>query len=143
MNSIKQTAHLAGALYLAVVITGIFGLMYVPSQIIVWSDPAATISNIMEMETLFRLGIWVELVCYTVFILLPLVLYRLLAPVNQTHAVLMVVFALISVPISFVAVLDKYAALTLLSGADYLSVFDAEQLQAQVMFHLRLYNNAA
>ena len=50
----------------------------------------------------------------------------------------MVVLALVSIPITMLNQLNQFAALMLLSGADYLTVFTADQLQAQVMFFLDL-----
>lgn len=50
----------------------------------------------------------------------------------------MVALALVSIPITMLNQLNQFAALMLLSGADYLTVFTADQLQAQVMFFLDL-----
>src|ERR1043165_8064567 len=121
MNSPKQTARLAGALYFVVVLTGLFSLMYVPSKISNWNEPETMINNIIAHETLFRLGIVVGIFGYTFFALLPLALYKLLSPVNKAHAVAMVALAVVSVPISLVNMLHKFAVLTLLSKANYLS----------------------
>jgi hypothetical protein len=141
MDSRKKTARIAGVLYLIVVLSGIFHLMYVPSKLIEASNPSITISNIIASETLFRLGILGGLICYTSFLFLPLVLYKLLSPVNKTHAVLMVTLVVVSVPISFVNMLNKFAVLTLISKANYLSVFEADTLQAQVLMYLDFYRN--
>ena len=51
----------------------------------------------------------------------------------------MVILMLVAIPIAFINELNKFAALLLLSGADYLTVFDPGQLHAQVMFFLDLY----
>lgn len=51
----------------------------------------------------------------------------------------MVIFALVSVPISMLNELNHFAALLLSSGADYLKEFGADQLQALVMFFLDLH----
>lgn len=141
MTTDKKTARIAGLLYLIVVLSGIFHLMYVPSKLVDSTNPSVTVGNIIASETLFRLGILGGLVCYTAFLLLPLVLYKLLHGVNKTHAVLMVTLAVVSVPISFVNLLNKFAVLTLISKADYLSVFEADKLNAQVLFHLDSYGN--
>lgn len=141
MDSNKKIARIAGLLYLVVVIAGGFSLMYVPGKLTVAGNGAATVSNIIASETLFRLGIFAGVVCYTAFLLLPIVLYKLLKPVNKTHAVLMVALALVSVPMSFINLLNKFAVLTLISKAPYLSVFKADELQAQVLMHLGFYNN--
>ena len=50
----------------------------------------------------------------------------------------MVVIGLIGVPIAMLNMLNHFAALLILSGADYLTVFTADQLQALVMFFLDL-----
>ena len=51
----------------------------------------------------------------------------------------MVIFALVSVPIMYINMLNHFAPLLLLSGADYLKVFEADQLHAQVMLSLNLH----
>ncbi len=141
MDLNKKTARTAGFLYLIVVVTGIFHLVYVPSQITVKGDASSTVSNIVASESLFRLGIVAGLICYTVFLLLPFALYKLLSPVGRNVAVLMVAFAVVSVPISFVNMLNKLDILSLLSGADYLQALTTDQLHARVMLSLDAYSN--
>jgi len=131
-------ARVAGFLYLLLIPFSFFGIIYVPSNLVVPGDAATTASNIMASEGLFRTAIVSHLIGQTIFILLPLVLYKLLKPVNKNHALLMVVFALIGVPIAFINELNHFAALILLSGADYLTAFEADQLHAQVMLFLDL-----
>ena len=131
MNSTKQTARIAGVLYLVNGVTGFFGIIYVPSRLIVSGNAAATAQNILASERLFRLGIVSELICAVEFIFLLWVLYRLLGGVNKTHASLMVILGLAFVPIMCVNVLNEIAALTLLRGADFLSVLGQPQREAQ------------
>ena len=141
MDSNKKQARIAGLLYLIVVLTGIFNLMYVPSKLIVWDNASVTFNNILESETLFRLGIVAGIICYTAFLILPIVLYKLLNQVNKTYAVGMVALAIISVPLSLVNLLNKVNVLTLIDKAQYLQVIEADELQAQVLLYLDFYNN--
>jgi len=141
MTNRNKTARLAGLLYLILVISGITNLMYIPSKLIVWESAAETLENIMNSELLFRLGIVSGIITFLTFLLLPLVLYRLLSEVNKTYATLMVIFAVISVPISFVNILNKFSVLTLIGKANYLQDLDLSEIQLQVMFHLDSYNN--
>lgn len=141
MGSGNKTARIAGLLYLVVVVTGIFSLAYVPSKLSGHGDAAATVGNILAHEQLFRLGIVSGLLCYTAFLLLPLVLYRLLSPVDRNAAALMVAFAVSSVPISFVSLANKLDVLSLLDGTNHLQAFTADQLHAQVMLSLDAYSN--
>jgi hypothetical protein len=141
MNQNKRTARIAGLLYLIVAMSGAFHLLYVPSRLIVAGNSITTVNNIVDSETLFRLSILSGLICYTAFLLLPLVLYRLLSSVNKTHAVLMVTFAVVSVPVSFINLLNKFAVLTLIAGSAKANIPGNADLQAQIMLHLDYYGN--
>jgi len=134
-------ARIAGVLYLLMIPLGIFGILYVPTALIVSGDAAATANNILANESLYRLSIFSALLIQIVQIFLVLVLYKLLKYVNKIHAVLMVVFALAAVPIAMLNELNQYAVLLLLGGADYLTLFGADQLHSQMMFFLDLHEH--
>jgi hypothetical protein len=132
-------ARVAGVLYLSLGLFAPFSLLYVPSTLIVPGDAAATANNIMASESMFRLGIVGSLLTAIVNIFVVLALYQLLKPVNKNMALLMVIFLLLAVPIGMLNELNQLAVLVLLSGADYLKVFAADQLQALVMLFLDLH----
>ena len=133
--SINRTARLAGALYLAVMPFAFFGLIYVPSVLLVPGDPAATSRNILASEWLFRSGTVSHLIGQTIFIFQVLALYRLLKPVNTNHALLMVILVLVGIPIAFLNEINHLAALRLLSSTDG-GAFTSTQLHAQAMLFL-------
>jgi predicted membrane channel-forming protein YqfA (hemolysin III family) len=101
-------------------------------------DSAATVRNIAASESLFRLSLVSDLIRQILLMLLPLVLYKLLKPVNKTIAALMVIFALVGVSISMLNEINHFAVLLLSSNADYLTAFKADQLNTLVMFFLEL-----
>jgi hypothetical protein len=138
MNSIKKTARLAGFLYLISLPFHMFDYFFVSSKLIVPGDAATTANNIMASEGLFRSGIVSWLIGQILYILLLLVLYKLLKPVSKNIALLMVILFLVSVPITMLNEITNFAALLLLSGADYLTAFEADQLHALVMLFLDL-----
>jgi hypothetical protein len=139
MEPSKKTARIAGILYLIVVITGIVSLGYVPKQLIVWEDKVATFNNILKNESLFRLGIFSSVICYLAFIFLPLVLRELFKTVNKFVANVMVVSVLVSIPISFFNLYNKYLILDIIHKESYLKMYSESQLQSLVMFHLNQY----
>jgi hypothetical protein len=73
------------------------------------------------------------------FILVVLALYRLFKGVSEKHALAMAILLLISFPIWFVNVLNDIAALILVSGANFLSVFETRQLDALAYLFVRLH----
>jgi hypothetical protein len=136
----KDPGRFAGLLYILTSIIGFFGLGYVPGKLIVQGNAAATASNIAASETLFRLGVAANLIGQAGFILVALALYDLLKGVNRRHASLMAVLILVSVPIAFLNELNSFAALLLVRGTDFVSVFDKPQREALIMLFLKLHN---
>lgn len=137
---IQGTARLAGWLYLAIVPFSAFGILYVPSLLVVGGDAEATARNITASEWLFRTGTLSRMVAHIILVFLALTLYRLLKPVNKSHAMLMVALALLSVPIAFLNEVNHLAVLRVLSGVAYLEPFTAGQRHAQAMLFLDLWN---
>ncbi len=140
MNSIRNPGRCAGLLYVLVSIIGFFAMGYVPDKLIVHGNAAATASNIAASETLFRVGITGELIGQAGFIFVALALYGLLKGVNQRHASLMVILIVVSIPIAFLNELNSFAALVLVRGADFLSMFDKAQRDALAMLFLHLHS---
>jgi hypothetical protein len=138
MHPIDKAARQAGAVYLSLVLTAPFSLIYVPGKLIVRGNAAATAHNILTHQMLFRLAIVADLFTSVIFICLGMVLYRLLCRVNQAWARLMVAFVLVSAAVGFLNELNNIAALVLVSGADFLSVFEKRQLEAMAYFFIRL-----
>ncbi len=139
MHPTDRAARVAGGVYLSLALTAPFSLIYVPSKLIVPGDATTTANNVLARETLFRLGIVAELLCAVTFIFVVMALYRLLSGVDKTHAFLMVILGLVSVPIKFVIVLNNIAALTLFRGGDLLAAFDKPQRDALAMLFLGLH----
>jgi hypothetical protein len=141
MNSLKKQSRMAALLYLINCLPAPFALLYVPTVLIVRGDAAATANNVRDSEALLRLGMGVELFSSTIVIFAMVAFYHLFKRVSQKHAMAMMILMLISVPISYLNVLNDLAALTFARSPAFLSaVFDKAQLDALVLFFLRLHN---
>lgn len=133
-------ARQAGLLYLPTVILAPFTLIYIPGALFVRGDATATANNIAAHETLFRVGIVTDLFSAVLWILIILALYRLLKEVDQTCAVVMATLGGVMVTlINFLITLNNLAALILVRGADFLSVFEKPQRDALAMLFLRIH----
>ena len=137
----NKTARVAGYLYLMLFPLGIFGIIYVPSSLIVLGDAATTASNIMANELLYRLSIVTALTLQIVYIFLALALYKLLNPVDKNNAVLMFILVLVAAPIAMLNELNHVAVLLVLSGSDFLTTFSLDQVQASVPLFLNLHEH--
>ena len=141
MNSLKKQSRIAALLYFISCLPAPFALLYVPNVLIVRGDAAATANNLRDSEALLRLGMAVELFSATMVIFAVLAFYHLFKAVSQKHALALMILFLVSVPISYLNVLNDLAALSLARGPAFLSaVLDKAQLDALVLFFLRLHN---
>ena len=140
MSSTRNPGRVAGFLYLLLVLFAPFRLIYIPTKLFVRGNATVTANNIGAHELLFRLGIVSDLLCGIILIFLILALYRLLNGVDRNLAVLMVILGgVLPATIDFVNVLNDAAALILVRGADFLSVFEKPQRDALAMLFLHLH----
>jgi Domain of unknown function (DUF4386) len=139
MTSVRNPGRFAGLLYVLISIPGFFAILYVPSKLIVHGDATATAGNIAAHEMLFRLGIACSLIGQAGFIFVALALYDLLKGVNPRQALMMLTLILVGAPIAMLNELNAIAALVLVQGASFLSVFDKAQRDALAMLFLNLH----
>ncbi|MGZ5221022.1 MAG: DUF4386 domain-containing protein [Chitinophagaceae bacterium] len=139
MTSIKTTARIAGFLYLLQIPLGVFGILYVPKVLIVPGNMAATASNILANEFLFRLGIVSTILCALVTVATALYIYKVLRYVNENYAKWILLFTLIVAPISMLNELNSIAVLLLLKSQEFVNIFTPGQLQSLVSVFLDLH----
>ena len=139
MHPTDKAARIAGAVYLSMVVTGPFSLMYVPGKLIVKGNAPATASNVLAHQTLFSLGIAANLLGSVIFICLAIALYRLFREVDKTQSLLLVGLVLVSAAVGFMNELNNIAALILFRGGAFLTVFNKDQLDALGMLFIRLH----
>ena len=130
-------ARFAGVLYLIIAVAAIFAHFVIPEQFIVPGDGAATIANIAADEAAFRLGaVGSELIILLSEIVLSVVLYVLLKPVNKTLSLVAAVSRLAMTTIHGLNLLNYYLVLHLINGGTIATAFGPEQVQALVTLFL-------
>jgi len=132
----QKAARIAGILYLLIIIAGIFAEFFVRSSLIVPGDAEATASNIIASEGLFRIGIASDFIMIMSDVALALVFYVLFKPVSNALALLAAFFRLAQAVALGINLLNLFFVLLLLSGADHLTVYSQDQLNAQVLLFL-------
>lgn len=136
--SIRFKGRVAGALYLMIIVGGLFAVGYVPAAIVVHGDAAATAQNILAQEMLYRVGLAIHLLIALCNIPVAALFYDLFKGASRSLARFVVFFILVAVAIESVNLLNQFVPLILLKGARYTGVFIAEQLQAQAYMPLEL-----
>jgi len=128
---------------LQVAVTAPVSLIVVPGQLMDASDAAATAGRVANQQGLLRFGIACESFHRTVEVLLVLALFKLFKPVNPSLTWQLAIPGRMPmpIPIAVLDVLNEVAALMLFGGAVFLSVFDKPQLDAGVLFFMRLHGH--
>ncbi len=131
-------ARVAGVFYLLTILARVIADAFVRNRLVVSDDAAATATNIMAHEPLFRLGFAADIIAFASYIALTALLYELFKPVNRSLSLVAAFFSLVACVVQAISSLFHLAPLVLLGGAPYLSVFRVEQLQALALVFLRL-----
>jgi hypothetical protein len=129
-------ARVAGFLLLFIVLIAPFSQLYVPSTLIVPGDATATANNIGASGWVFQLGIVSDSLVFLIEIVLCVLLYVLLRPVSRTLSLVAAFARLAMTVVQGINLLAYFAALLLLSGAAYLTVFGPAQLDALALLSL-------
>jgi hypothetical protein len=130
MRSIEQSpvlyARVAGLIYLAIILLGAFGEMYVRGSLIT-PDAQQTLSNIAAAHTLWRASIATDLAMHVLDIPLIVIMYYLLRPVSRELSVLATLFNIVQTAI---LAANKLTLLVPLAALDAGGAGNAESSQS-------------
>nr|MDT0657268.1 DUF4386 domain-containing protein [Micromonospora sp. DSM 115978] len=96
MHALIRTARTTGLLYLGLAIAGAFGFLLIRSQLFVADDPAATLANLVERESLARAGVAFELLLVVTQSLAAAWFFRLFRSVDSFAAGGIAAFGLVN-----------------------------------------------
>ena len=142
MSWIRNPGRIAGLVYASMVFTGPFTLLYIPSKLFVPGNAAATSANIAAHETLFRIGMLVNLIEGLQVLAFTLVVYYLFRRFDRVAAALVVILGGVLVAaIYFVNEVNFGGALLFARGNDYINAaFTKPQRDALSMLFVRLHH---
>lgn len=130
----RRTARIAGALYLATILFGVFG-MAVHQGLVVSGDAARTTANILANEGLYRSSVASGIVATSCYLAVTILLYELLRPVNKTIALLAVSFSVIGCALGAVRAAFAFAPM-LVPRSTGGGAYSTEQLRALTLTFL-------
>jgi hypothetical protein len=87
-TSPRVKARITGVFYLITILTGIFAQGFVSERLVVYSDAAATATNILTHSGLFQLGYAVYLIEMACNIAMTALFYDLLKPAGRSVSLL-------------------------------------------------------
>jgi hypothetical protein len=136
-RSLMRTARIAGLLYLIWTLTGLYGMFYVPSQINMRGDAAATAENIQSHEVLFRTTVVNDLVSCTIWVVMVLVFYRMFKQADPFQARFLVALVIVQIPIALSMEAFNITSLMIVKG-EVLKTFAPAQRQDVAALFLKI-----
>jgi hypothetical protein len=133
--TLRQAAVIAGFGYLLNPVS--YAEFSIYPRLVIPGNIEQTAQNILAHRGLFVAAIMCYLISFTGDVFISWALHELLIPVNRAVSLLTAWFRLIYTAIAFFAALNLVHVYRLLVAADYLTVFGAGPLHAQVQFLLR------
>lgn len=113
-------ARVGGALYLAVILLGIFAQGFVRAAVVVPDDAVTTAHNITASHSLWTMGAAANLIVVLCAVPLALIEYVLLRPVSRTLAQLALLLNVVSLGVESVSKVFFIAVLPALQSTDHL-----------------------
>jgi Domain of unknown function (DUF4386) len=126
----QSYARIAGILYLAIILLGMFGELYVRGTLVVAGDAAATSAAISASPFLWRAGISGDLLMHIFDVPVIVVLYYLLRPVSRSLALFATLINVVQTCVLVANKMTLLIPLMLLENSSYLAAFTSEQLHA-------------
>ncbi len=131
-TSPQPYARAAGALYLVIIVFGIWSEVFVRGSLIVTGDATETATNVLAAEGLFRASFAADTLMALSDVALAVLLYHLLRPVNATLALTAAALRLVQTAVIAASLLHQYSALLILNGAGNAATFQPAELHALV-----------
>jgi hypothetical protein len=133
-------ARVAGALYLLLIVVGMWSVLFVRDAAIVSGDAAATARNIAASPSLWRAGVAADLVMHLCDVGIMVAIYVLLRVVHRYLALVVLLFHLTQTAVLVANKLALMIPIFLLGDAPYLKALTPEQLQALSYVFLRVHD---
>lgn len=136
----KMNARTAGALYLIIILSGLFSELFVRSAIIVPGDATGIAENIVANSFLFRIGFISDLIMVMADVAVALLFYLLLKSVNSGLALLAAFFRLAQANVIGINLLNYYMPLLILGDTGSFSGFSTDQLNTLILLFLNAHS---
>ena len=133
-------ARIVAVLCLTDNVAAAFAEFFVRGKLVVYGDAAATATNILAHQTMYRFGATAWLVALTADAAAAVIFYDLLRPVSRSLSLLVAFFRLMFVAIMAANSLNFFAPLVLLRSSPYLTAFKTDQLQALALVSHNMFN---
>ncbi len=139
--SLGKAGLIAGIGILIMVLTVPFAEFKIFPNLIDYKNPEVTANNILNNQSLFTVGIFLNFITIICDIIVAWALYIFLKPINKSLSLLVAWFRLIYAGIYLIALLNLIKVLNLLTADKYFVATDQNQIYDQILFFMKSFGN--
>lgn len=128
----KTYARVAGICYLVIIVTGILGQLFLKDSLVTSVNSTSTNQAIMTSTSLWRIGVFSDIVMQIFDIPLIVILYFLFKPTDKNIALLALSFNIIQTAVLVANKLTVLVPMIIVKNAGYQTAFEPNQINAQL-----------
>ena len=138
--STKTLARTAGFFYLLIITAGLMSGMFVRGTLIDPTNAENTLNNIIQNESLFRLGFLGDLIMVLSDVMVSVLFYFLFVNVHKGLAIFAVVFRLLQSTVLGSNLINLFEPILMIQGADKMSTKQLTELSSDVMAQMQIFD---
>lgn len=135
----KALARTTGVFYLLIIVCGLYSGIAVRGSLVDFSDPAGTLQNILQHQTLYRVGFLSDLVMVICDVIVSVLFFLLLKSVHLQVAIFATVFRLVQSSVLGANLIHLFSPLLLLAGYPAADAGQQSFIQSSVMYQLHAF----
>lgn len=136
----QKYALLAGLIYLIIAVIGGFSIGYMPMEIVVEGDAAATLKNLQSNTSLFKWAIAGDITVIILEVILTVMIFQLFKTANST-SIRIATYARMAMAIIMGVNLTFYMIPSIILGqATYMNAFTPEALEALTLLFFKVHH---
>ncbi|GAP43127.1 hypothetical protein TBC1_111269 [Lentimicrobium saccharophilum] len=138
--STKTLARTTGFFYLLIITGGLISGMFVRGTLIDLTNAEITLNNIIQNETLFRLGFLGDLIMVLSDVMVSVLFYFLLVNVHKGLAILAAVFRLLQSSVLGANLINLFKPVIMIQGAEKMSTEQLTELSSDVITQMQVFD---
>jgi hypothetical protein len=139
--SSRRLARITGVFYFLIIFGGLYGSLAVRGTIFDLSDPGLSIRNLIENESLYRIGFMSDMVMVISDLVVSILFYFLLRPVSHILSLFAAAFRLLQSSVLGANLVNLYKPLLMIAGSDGMDASDLNQLGSEVILQLGIFEH--
>ena len=137
----KQLARTTGFFYVLIIACGLMSGMFVRGALIDPMNAEITLNNLIENESLFRLGFLGDLVMVLSDVTVSVLFYFLLREVHHGLAIFAAVFRLLQSAVLGANLINLFKPLLMIQGVEEMSASQLSDLSREVLIQMQVFDH--